>query len=97
MVTNALITLLTVYHIWKISTEIEEVNPGASRPYRLIIAILLESGLTLFIAQLLLLVLWSTGSVGFPIVGGVITQLYVSVFYWELASSNLTNLCNIRE
>lgn len=81
------------------STEFEKVNPGASKPYRLIIAILLESGFTLFIAQLLLVVLWSTGSNGFPIVGGVITQLYVSIFYRELASSNLTltQLCNTRE
>ncbi|KIJ28814.1 hypothetical protein M422DRAFT_269865 [Sphaerobolus stellatus SS14] len=77
MITNAVITILTVYRIWKVAKELEEAMVNKGKPYRLIVAILLESGLILLLIQTIWLILWEVGNeVGFPVVSGAITQIY---------------------
>lgn len=45
--------------------------------YTIVIAMLLESGVTIFLAQVMYLVLYNIGSLGFNVISGAVTQIYV--------------------
>ncbi|KIJ40078.1 hypothetical protein M422DRAFT_257146 [Sphaerobolus stellatus SS14] len=73
---NVSVTALIVGRIWKLSKEFEEINQSPDRPYNIIIAMVLESGLVVAVAQLIWLVLFTLHDIGYPVISGAITELY---------------------
>ncbi|KAF8999653.1 hypothetical protein BDQ17DRAFT_1328182 [Cyathus striatus] len=74
---NALVTGLIVSRIWFLTSQITALSPHASnRPYNVIIAMLLESGALVLLAQICWLVLYIHSNNGYDIVSGAISQIY---------------------
>ncbi|KAF8991955.1 hypothetical protein BDQ17DRAFT_1432753 [Cyathus striatus] len=74
---NALVTGLIVSRIWFLTSQITALSPHASnRPYNVVIAMLLESGALVLLAQICWLVLYIHSNNGYDIVSGAISQIY---------------------
>ncbi|PPQ73045.1 hypothetical protein CVT26_014663 [Gymnopilus dilepis] len=74
---NALVTVIIVTRIWITSSSLLQEDSRLDRgPYAIIISMLLESGIFLFIAQLVWLILYVTNVIGYTIIAGVVTQIY---------------------
>ncbi|KAF4618262.1 hypothetical protein D9613_011602 [Agrocybe pediades] len=77
MAVNALVTFFIVGRIWYLSRDIVKFNPDrTSRPFTAIMNMLLESGITILVAQLIWLVLFQLESLGYAVVSGAFTQIY---------------------
>ncbi|KDR69117.1 hypothetical protein GALMADRAFT_215400 [Galerina marginata CBS 339.88] len=77
MANNTIVTLLLVMRIWLLSRDFAKLSSIPSdKVFTIIVAMLLESGITIFFAQLLWVVLFAKGSGGYTVVVGAITQTY---------------------
>ena len=83
---NALVTALIVYRIITVYNDIRGFNNSSiqtgsgHRNLYPLISILIESGLITFVAQLAQSIMYKSASAAFPLVGGVVVQLYVRAF-----------------
>lgn len=78
MAVNAFVTILISSRIWVLSKHFARLHQRTDKTYDIVVAMLLESGLIIFVAQLCWLVLFSLNSPGFYLVSGAVTQIYVS-------------------
>ena len=90
MVVNAVVTIMIVLRIWTLSNRLNVIlgstreSSSNNSPYKIVISMLLESGLTIFIAQLVLLALYVTISPGYNVIVGIVTQLFVRLMSYYL-------------
>ncbi|KAF8889850.1 hypothetical protein BD779DRAFT_1519265 [Infundibulicybe gibba] len=74
---NTLTTSLIVSKILLISREVRPVlGPDSHRSFRVVTAMLIESGLLLFVSQLIYVILFALGHPSYDFVAGPITQIY---------------------
>jgi len=79
---NTLVMMLLITKIWMVSREVKVLRREGDRTYRVVIAMLLETGATIMIAQLLYLLLFKLDSNGgFGVIASSVTQSYVRFSY----------------
>ncbi|TFK37373.1 hypothetical protein BDQ12DRAFT_724214 [Crucibulum laeve] len=77
MAVNTIVLILIVSRIWILSRQFAKIHgTPMDSTYTVIIAMLLESGLTIFLAQLCFVVLYAISSPGFNVIQGLIIQIY---------------------
>lgn len=74
---NAIFTGLLVYKIAKASLALQHSQTRGRQDLTPLISMLIESGLVLFIAQLLWVICFSLENSSFNLVGGSVTMVYV--------------------
>ena len=79
---NALVTGLIIYKILTVYREIRGLESGVElgREIVPIISILIESGVITFVVQLVQILLYKFDVSAYPLLGGVVVQLYVRDF-----------------
>ncbi|KAF8960645.1 hypothetical protein BDZ97DRAFT_1922021 [Flammula alnicola] len=78
MAVNGITTIIIIARIWLASRRIKKLSNDSvsDSAYNVVMAILFDSGLTIFLAQLCALVLYRTQSAGYNVITGVVAQIY---------------------
>ena len=79
---NALVTVLIVYRIMTVYTDIRGIDTGVqasahAKNLNPLVSILIESGLITFVGQLAQSIMYKSATAAFPLVGGCVVMLYV--------------------
>lgn len=86
LITNSMVTGLIIVKLWRIMGGLRSVIPEGyhrnDRTYKAVIALLIETGLAIFVAQLLYVVFFETRYVFYVLFSSAITQVYVSLLSW---------------
>lgn len=77
LVVNAIFTCLLVFKIAKTSLAEHALSPRQKREFRPLISMLIESGIVLFVVQLLWIIFFSIESNVFYLIGGPTSMIYV--------------------
>ena len=77
---NTIFSGLLVFRIAKVSLALRRAHARGMLDFTPLISTILESGLVLFMVQLVLLICFSNGSTAFYLTGGPITMIYVRAY-----------------